>query len=185
MSAVLKLEPMFLSEEEEREELERALGQIGHRSRAEIDAFASEFLGSLGQVQADRKRYADARKLEKERIDARYDRIEAPLLAREALLESAIKALAERQDFGPKKSRETANGTYGVKTKPAHLFIDDQDALLAWTLTLPLDKGPVVTTVCSIKQKDAQAYYKETGCEMPGCRFEPEQEIAYAKPEAK
>jgi len=183
MSAVLKLEPNWLNEFDEREELERALGTVGHRSAAEIDAFASELLGSLGKIQADRKRYAEARKLEKERIDMRYDRIEAPLIAREAMLEGAIKALAERQDFGSKKSRETANGVYGVKTKPAHLFIDDQDALLAWTLQLPIDKGPAVTTEYSIKQKDAQAYYEETGCEMPGCRVEPAQEMAYCKPE--
>jgi hypothetical protein len=186
MSAALKYEPLFLSEDQEREELEQTLGQVGHRTPAEIDSFASELLGSLGRCEADLQRYTEAENAEIARIRFRYARFRAPIQTRQAMLEGAICALAKQQDFGPKKkSRETANGTYGRKTKAAHLFIDDQDALLAWSLSLPLDKGPAVTTEYSIKQKDAQAYYEKTGCEMPGCRIEKEKEIPFARPDIK
>lgn len=180
MSAALEM--LFNTEQDEREELDRMLGEVGHRSAAEIDAFASELLGSLGKVQADRARYAEARKAEKARIDIRYDRIEAPLIAREALLEGAIKALAERQDFGSKKSRETANGTYGRRTKPAHIEIKDGLVLCAWAM----EHAPALVTVeRSVKQKAVSQWYAETGEEPPGTEFHAPTEVAYAKPDAK
>ncbi len=192
MSAALRLvEPLFMSEEEEKAELEARLDRVGTQPH-EIDAEASELLGELGKCEADLARYAKTEADEIQRIRIRYEdetqshlaRNIAEIKRRRERLENAIKALAERQDFGSKKSRETANGTYGIRRKPAHLFIEDQDALLAWTLQLPISvPGPTVTTTHAIKQKDAQAYYEQTGCEMPGCRVEPEQEIAYAKPE--
>lgn len=183
MSAALDIS-WLQTDQDEREELERALGDIGHRSSGEIDAFASELLGSLGRVQADRKRYDEARKAEKARVDIRYDRMEAPLIARETLLEGAIKSLAERQDFGSKKSRETANGVYGRRTKPAHIEIVDAKKLVDWALSMNSELG-LVTVEYSVKQKAVSQWYTETGEEPPGTLLHHPEEVAYAKPEIR
>jgi hypothetical protein len=185
MSAAL--ESLFNTEEDERLELENALAGVDHHSPAEVDAFASELLGSLGRCEADLQRYAEAENAELARIRTKYEdarnsalaRGIASLRSRRDMLEGAIKALAEQQDFGAKKSRETANGTYGRRTKPAHLEIVDQAKLLEWA-----DGNPALVTVeKSVKQKAVNWWYGETGEIPPGTDFHAPQEIAFARPE--
>jgi hypothetical protein len=181
MSAALNYEPLFLSEEAEREELEQALGQVVHRTPAEIDAFASELLGSLGRCNADIARFDEAEANEIARIRFRYARFKNTVESRRAMLEGAIKALAEQQDFGTKKSRETANGTYGRRTKPAHIEIVDAEKLVDWAMP----NLALLTVEYSVKQKAVNRWYSETGEIPPGTVFHAPEEICFARPDIK
>jgi hypothetical protein len=182
MSAALKYEPLFLSEDQEREELEQALGQVAQRTPAEIDSFASELLGSLGRCEADLQRYTEAENAEIARIRFRYARFKNTVESRRTMLEGAIKALAEQQDFGSKKSRETANGTYGRRTTPVRIEIMDQKQLCDWAQGNAKD---FVTETYSVTHKDASRYYAETGIVAPGTKLHEPQEICFARPDIK
>lgn len=184
MSAALKYEPLFLSEDQEREELEQALGQVVDRTPAEIDAFASDLLESMGRCEADLARYAQAENAEIARIRFRYARFKNSVESRRTMLEGAIKVLAESQDFGTKKSRETANGSYGRRTKPAHIEIVDVKALMNWAMGMNSELG-LLTVEYSVKQKAVNYWYSETGEEPPGTLLHAPEEVPFARPDIK
>ena len=135
-----------------------------------IDASASQLLRTIGAVEHDLARYAAARAEEQTLIQLRYEQFTAKLIERKARLEGIVRQYATMSDFGDKKSRELAYGTYGVRAVPDHLSIADKKKLLGWCHL----SAPDLITIKqeeTIAQKKVEAHFKATG-ELPdGCEF--------------
>lgn len=134
MSAV----PAFLLnvEEEEADDL-AALGADLNRpmSESEIDAAMSEMLRRMAWYDKQIATTNEAEALERERINARYERRREPLRKRRAEIEAQALALAERATFeGKKKSRNVGNGTFGKKTEPERVKIIDANKAMEFAL---------------------------------------------------
>jgi Bacteriophage Mu Gam like protein len=135
-----------------------------------IDATASQLMRSLAKLNADLDRYSQSRADEQKLVTERYERLTAKLAERKARLESWVRQLAESSDFGDKKSRELAWGTYGRRLVPDHLSIADKKKLLSWCHLL----APELITIKqeeTLAQKKIETFFRTTG-ELPdGCEF--------------
>ena len=184
-----QVEPAWLAtiEDDERADLAAVGLQLSPEGALDIpdvqsavDATASQLLRVIGGLTADLKRYGDARAAEQHLIEARFEAVTAKLVDRKARLESWCRQLAAQSDFGDKKSRELAYGTYGVRTVPDHLSIADKKKLLGWCHL----SAPDLVTIKqeeTIAQKKVEAYFRSTG-ELPdGCEFTPAHEEAFIK----
>lgn len=134
MSAI----PNWLADanDEERAEL-AALGLVADVDaapidQAERDARASQLLRALGAVAAEHAERVAARDHELAHITAIYQPQLDQLQRRARFIEGAIHALAMESDFGKKKSRTVGFGTYGRRTTPLKVDVQDEDATLAW-----------------------------------------------------
>jgi len=134
MSAI----PSWLSDanEDERAEL-AALGLVTDVAstpidQAERDARASQLLRALGRVEAEIAERKAAQHAEIMQIAAIYDRELDRLRRHASFIVGGIHALALESDFGKKKSRTVGFGTYGRRTTPLKVDVQDEDATLAW-----------------------------------------------------
>jgi hypothetical protein len=149
-------------------------------AQSAVDATASQLLRVVGGLERDLKRYDDARAAEHKLIEARYAEVTAKLADRKARLESWVRQLAAQSDFGGKKSRELAYGTYGTRTIADHLSIVDKKRALSWCRL----SAPDLLTIKqeeTIAQKKVEAHFKATG-ELPdGCEFTPAHDEPFIK----
>lgn len=134
------LEMLLATDEEERRELSECGVKVRPHSgeiyldddAAQTDAVVSQLQRRLLELGADAQRYKEARLIEHQLIDHRYNTALVPLDAQMKRTEAIVLDIASRADFGKKKSRATPYGSYGVRSEPARLEIEDAKALLAW-----------------------------------------------------
>jgi hypothetical protein len=174
----MSAQPIWLTEQDEQAELDRMLGE--EHSPAEIDALVSDLLYQMRQHNADLARYKEARDAEHTRVDIRYDNLERPAKNRLAILEGCVRAFAEKQDFGKKKSRETANGVYGHKLEPARVKIVDAVKLVEWCQAHA--KG-LITLTPHVKHSAVADYFDQTGDLPSGVEYTPPGEVSFARPD--
>jgi phage host-nuclease inhibitor protein Gam len=134
MSAI----PSWLADanEEERAEL-AALGLIADVESAPIDqaqrdARASQLLRALGRVEAEIEERKAAQHAEVMQIAAIYERELDRLRRHASFIVGGIHALAMESDFGKKKSRTVGFGTYGRRSTPLKVDVQDESATLEW-----------------------------------------------------
>lgn len=102
-------------------------------SEPEIDAAASDMLGRMAWYDKQIAMANEAEALERERINARYERRRDPLVKRRADIEAQVLILAQRATFeGKKKSRNVGNGTFGVRVVPERVEVVDKAQALEW-----------------------------------------------------
>lgn len=133
MSAALNLWQLLGDEDDFAADLQQR-GVDLHRptSDAQLDALASEYLGEMAAAAAEIARFTEARDHELQRIAQKYEMLMAPAKIRHQRCERFVCELAQRADFGKKKSRDVGNGTYGRKTEPERVKVLDQDKAVAW-----------------------------------------------------
>jgi phage host-nuclease inhibitor protein Gam len=150
---------------------------------ADRDAAMSTILRQIGRAEIDLERYNAARAREQMAIEARYERITAPLTERVAWLTSVGRQLALDTEMpGKAKTRHVAYGDYGARRVPARVSIENAKELLAWAES----KAPELIDEKierRVLQKAAAEYFKATGDLPPGCRYEPEHEDPVLKPD--
>jgi phage host-nuclease inhibitor protein Gam len=171
------------SDAEEADEL-RAIGVAleAPMGSAEIDALASELLGRAIAAQADLTRYVAAERHEIMRIEARYDALKSPVVARLRALSEAVCTLAERADFGKAKSRRVGNGTYGRRAIPARVAVMDTAALLVWAKRNA--PGLVRTKITEdVPQRAVAQHLDSTGELADGCEYLAARDEPFAKPD--
>lgn len=156
---------------------------VGELSAPEIDALASDLLREMAECEREIKRYEEARFAERIRVDMRYGMLVERQEHRREELMRAVHALAERVDFGKKKSRDVGFGTYGRRTVPERVMIADPAACLAWALRT----DPALVRVVEKRDVPHSAvhfHFKNTG-ELPdGCEHTPARDEPFARPEA-
>lgn len=180
--------------DEEDDELARVLGLAdvagvavpGAIEPAKVDALASDLLRRAAWMRDDLDRYARAKEMEIAHVVNRYQRTTDPIAERLKLTMHAICALAERVDFGKKRSRSVAYGRYGLRHKQWRLQVDSADLLLAWaerTDVVPGHQQLVRKTLkLDVPMDGLRGFYDATG-ELPdGCTFIPEKDEPFAEP---
>lgn len=111
-----------------------------------VDAFASRLLRAHRAVSLRIGGLEASRDAEIAQIGVRY----AHLIQRQekelAYLTEGLDTLARQVPFtGKKKSRDTGNGSYGLRTVPASVKVDDEDAVKSWAeKSLPGALAPLV-----------------------------------------
>lgn len=151
-------------------------------SDAEIDAAASALLGALKDAIADAQRYAVAHSNEVARVDRRYETLIDRAQQRINYLENAVKALAERANFGKKQSRETANGVYGRRRVPERIKVVDKAALLDWAKQ-EWPTGVRYKTVEDVPHESVETYIARTNDVPPGVVVEEARVVTFARPD--
>lgn len=194
--------------EHEREELV-AYGLLeppADPSQAERDAWASDLLRVLGEHERELAQMEESRRAEHARVDMRWDTNTAGLRKRAEVLRQMVCSLAIDADFGKKKSRDVAFGSYGRRQIPVKVAIVDDAAALDWAeknqphivrleATAPgdwvianweqmtSDMQLMFTAAKRRLSKTAlNAYVKASGEEPPGVNVEPAHDEAFAKP---
>lgn len=81
---------------------------------------------------------------------------------------------------GRKKSRAFLHGTIGFRAAGGRLKVQDKDALEAWLLAQPIEKGLYRMKV-EAEMKALQEHFKATGEIPPGCEYDPEREDLQVK----
>lgn len=119
----------------------------GPTTDSQLDAWASEVCRRLAIEVTEIERYTEAEKAEIARIQMRYASMREPHERRAQDLEAIGKDLAERADFGNKKSRSVGFGSYGRKKSKERVKIIDETAALAFARGLNLDGAIKTETV--------------------------------------
>jgi hypothetical protein len=184
--------PAFLLnvEEEEAEDL-AALGVDVNRpmSESEIDAAASEVLGRIAYYAAKLAETNNAEALERERINARYERRRDPIRKRLAELQPVADALAARAQFtGKTKSRIVGNGVIGKRKQQERVTITDEAKALVFARAHCPEAIKEVPAEYSVIHKVIApvviAYIKSHEGEQPeGFEHKSEVDVPYAKAE--
>lgn len=178
------MDALGLSEADLRAEL-AAVGVVLDQptSDAQLDAMASHVLGLMAECDLDTARYREAMAAEVARIHMRYEALFTPIVARRGMLERWALDIAERVDYGKKKSRAVGNGTIGKRTKPERIEIVDDAVALAFAKAHPVDGAIKVTEkpVHKVLAPQVLALVHATG-ELPaGFEHHPESEEFYVK----
>lgn len=205
-------QPAFLLSvlEEERAELE-SLGvtlAAPDGSAATQDQWADALLQLEAQARADVARYQACRAAWIEQITQRYDNLIQPLVNRATLLNAAVCVLAKDADFGRKKSRALAYGSYGRRQVPFAVTVEEPDAVLAWAqvqapslVRLTIQVSGDVVSACwaemtesvralfaepkmEVSKSKLKEHVKATGEEPPGVVIEAAHDEPFAKPAA-
>lgn len=119
----------------------------GPVSDAQLDAVASEVCRRLQEIDAELQRYSEAEDAEIGRIQLRYAGLTQPLAKDRAAYETIGREVAERADFGKKKSRQVGFGSYGRKHRPERVKILDNEAAVAFARALGIPDAVKVETV--------------------------------------
>ncbi len=150
-------------------------------SDSDLDAYASQLLRVQGEAEGEVARYRAACAAEVGRIHERYLHLAEPHERRARQAEAMVCEAAKHADFGRKKSRAVGNGTYGRRTVPPWLGVDDPAALLAWAKR----EAPSLVRLVEkedVPHKPLSQWFMTVG-ELPdGCSYEPEHETYFAKP---
>jgi hypothetical protein len=186
------------------EEGEPALEAQVPNDPARIDAVASMLLRRMAALDADIAQHATAHALEQEALRQRFERRIGPVRVERGRMEAWARDLARVQSaqggFGKKRSRDTGYGTYGVRTIPAKLAIDEA-AFVPWaeawapellrvTLKLPLadarqylTDAELAATKREVLATPVKQYVAGLPALPPGVTQTPEGTDTFAKPE--
>lgn len=202
--------PAWLAESDERAELV-ALGileavDVGQlKAISDYDALASKWLRAKARVLYDLDQRKAAMDREMEQVRAVYQAEFAKLARREQFIDETLALISRAAPIpGGKKSRTVGFGTYGMKSKPATVQVNDPTALAAWAkdnlptacrLSLKLDYTYVRDNMPDKLLTDAGAprvvdvpvtplveHFEATGEEMPGAIYVPKHDEPYFKP---
>lgn len=179
------------SEEEELNELKRAIGEPvgeGRDQNAHLDAVASDALRIVRREQEEIARYDAAAEAEISRIRMRYTFMVNKHVARAAAAEEIAKECARQAAFpGKSRSRHVGNGTYGLRQRPEKVSIVDDKAFITWA---HVGAPHVIRTETKEKVlvQDVKplilAMRTQPGNNLPpGILYEPAHDEAYAKVE--
>lgn len=150
--------------------------------QAELAAVASDLLREIGELDREHARFAAARDAEVARITMRYSAQLDRLARRRSILESAVGAIADRVDFGKRKTMKVGYGSFGRRTVPERVRIVSATDVLAWA------ERSAPSLVRTVERKDVPHgwvldHYRQTG-ELPdGCEYTASHEELVVKPE--
>jgi phage host-nuclease inhibitor protein Gam len=180
------------------EEME-GIGPTPDMAPEEIDVAVSRILRAITETAKDRRRYEAARDVERAHIDEFY-RQKIEVHARlERELTVRAEQFAEAAKWGKVKSRRTPHGTYGTRTVPTKVEIDDEPGVVLWaqehapsllraklTLSLPdlLARGfpTPPTTALEIAKRELTAHILSTGDCPYAAHVVHEHQQPYVKP---
>lgn len=166
-------ESLLPSEQDEWNEL-ASIGIVldGPTTDAQLDAWASEVCRRLAEERAEIERYNEAEAAEIARIQLRYTCLRNSHERRILDLEAIGRDLAERADFGAKKSRDVGFGSYGRRKVPESVKVADSEKAVEWLYREKQGAGVRVKTTESVDVKEAKpivlAHMISTGEVAPG-----------------
>jgi phage host-nuclease inhibitor protein Gam len=134
-------------------------------------------------------READAMaKAAKARIDAKAAQMKAAAERRAGFFRFKIEEYAERNretllGGGKKKSRTLLHGTIGWRSSQERIVVTDPQALEAWLVTQPVERGLFRQTIAP-DLKALQALFQASGEVPPGCDTKPAADELYVKADA-
>jgi hypothetical protein len=179
------------------------VGQL--KAIADYDALASKWLRAKARVLYDREQRQAALERELRQVRELYQAEFSRLERREGFIDETLALISRAAPIpGGKKSRTVGFGTYGMKSKPAAVAIEDPVALGAWArehlpaacrVSLRLDYAFVrdhlpdklvtetgAPRALEIITTPLIEHVEATGEEMPGARYVPKHDEPYFKP---
>jgi hypothetical protein len=141
----------------------------------ELDRWIGWRLRRIANERAEMDRNMAVAKAEIERYTAWLEEENAGHARSIEWLESQIRAAAQTYDFGSKRSRKLAEGTFGFRTTPGKTAITDPDAAVAFA------KEHGIPVKESVGVREIKEYIDSTGEALPFVEQTPPVDTFYVK----
>lgn len=154
-------------------------------SEAEWLVLGDRALRELADCRAEQSANTAACKVEVARLQAAFDDLNRPLVAREERLVALLEQVARALPLRGKRSRNLAFGSIGWTAAKARLEVQDPAAALTWALKQPDEIATRITKRVEerkIVKKELDLLWESTGEVPEGCAVLPAEDRFYARP---
>ena len=156
---------------------EEDLADAAPADRVELDVWFDRRLAALAAIEAEMRRNEEVAQRRIEMIRAWLEEQNAVLERRADFLRGLLEQAARAYPYPPRaKSRKLPHGTFGSRTVPPKLEIEDEMAALAFAKAQVPD---AVRVRESVLVSELKAWWQSTGILPDGCRVVPAEERFY------
>ncbi|HEX6938604.1 MAG TPA: host-nuclease inhibitor Gam family protein [Longimicrobiales bacterium] len=156
---------------------EEDLADAAPADRVELDIWFDRRLAALAAIEAEMRRNEEVAQRRIEMIRAWMEEQNAALQRRADFLRSLLEQAARAYPYpGKAKSRKLPHGTFGSRTVPPKLEIEDEMAALAFAKAQVPD---AVRVRESVLVSELKTWWQSTGILPDGCREVPAEERFY------
>lgn len=156
---------------------EENLADAAPDDRVELDVWFDRRLAALAAIEAEMRRNEEVAQRRIEMIRAWMEEQNAVLERRANFLRGLLEQAARAYPYpGKAKSRKLPHGTFGSRTVPPKLEIEDEMAALAFAKAQVPD---AVRVRESVLVSELKAWWQSTGILPDGCRVVPAEERFY------